>query len=55
MVMYFPRYRYLIALTMTMCFAVVMEFLGKSMPMYLIVSYAKEATKCDKTAFLYFT
>ena len=33
--MYFPRY--LIASSMTMCFAVVMKFLGKYMPMYLIV------------------
>ena len=40
--MYFPRY--LIASTMTTYFAVVMKYLLKYMPMYLILSCAKGAT-----------
>ena len=42
MVMYLPKY--LIASTTTTCFAAVMKFLGKYMPMYLLVPCAKGAS-----------
>ena len=52
MVMYFPRY--LIASTRTLYFAVIMEVLGKYMPMYLIFSCAKGATYMWQNSILIF-
>ena len=43
MVMYFPRYRYLIGSNLALCFAVVIKYLGMYMTMCLILSCAKEA------------
>ena len=53
MVMYFSRY--LTVSTTTTCFAVVMKFLGKYMPMYLSFHVRKEQPICDKITFVYVT